>query len=79
MKGPKLGDEIVLCKLLPFSSRRVPFPVTSCTGYSDRTQPSLWHMEEIAWVLRSDPSRSRIGFIEARRMKEEDRHVLEED
>jgi hypothetical protein len=79
MKGRTLGDELVLCQMLPFSRRRVPFPVTSCTGYADRTHPTLWHMEEIAWVLRSDPSRHRIGFVQARKLKDEDRHVLEED
>jgi hypothetical protein len=36
-------------------------------------------MEEIAWVLRSNPSRKTVGFVEARRLKDDDRHVLEED
>jgi hypothetical protein len=35
-------------------------------------------MEEIAWVLRSNPSRKTIGFVEARRLKEEERHVLDD-
>jgi len=79
LKGARLGEQIVVCRVLPYPGRIVPFPVTSCTGYSDRRQPSLWHMEEIAWVLRSDASRSRVGFVQANRLKEEDRHVIEED
>jgi len=35
-------------------------------------------MEEIAWVLRSSPGRKTIGFVEARRLKDDERHVLEE-
>jgi hypothetical protein len=33
-------------------------------------------MEEIAWVLRSNPNRKTIGFVEARRLKEDERPVL---
>ena len=76
IKGARLGDEVVSCNWMP--GERVPFPVTSCSGYVDRTHPSLWHMEEIAWVLRSNPSRRTIGFVEARRLKEDERHVLED-
>jgi hypothetical protein len=79
IKGPSLNDEIVLCRQIRSGQQQITFPVMSCTAYSDRTQPSLWHMEEIAWVLRSDPSRARIGFVQARRLKEDDRHVLEEE
>jgi hypothetical protein len=33
-------------------------------------------MEDIAWILRTDATRKRIGFIQARELKEKDRHVL---
>jgi hypothetical protein len=35
-------------------------------------------MEEIAWVLRSSPNRKTVGFVEAGRLKDDERHVLEE-
>jgi hypothetical protein len=35
-------------------------------------------MEEIAWVLRSDPRRKTIGFVEARNLKDDERHVLDD-
>jgi hypothetical protein len=78
VKGAALRDEIVACNLIRLKGRVIPFPVTSCTGYQDRGQPTLWHMEEIAWVLRSDPKRRTVGFVEARKLKDDDKHVLEE-
>ncbi len=77
-KGRTLREEVGFCGRMPFGDRRIRFPVTSCTDYSDRRQPTLWHMEEIAWVLRSSPNRKTIGFVEARRLKDDERHVLEE-
>jgi hypothetical protein len=79
IKGARLDQQIVVCKELPYQRRVVAFPVTSCTGYSDRSQPSLWDMEEIAWVLRSDATRNRVGFVHAQRLEDEERHVIEED
>lgn len=78
VKGPKLGDEIVVCNLLRHSQRQIRFPVTSCSDYVHRAQPTLWHMEEVAWVLRSSPNRKTVGFVEARRLKDDEKHVLEE-
>jgi hypothetical protein len=36
-------------------------------------------MEEIAWVLRTDPRRNHIGFVHARELKPRDRYVLPDD
>jgi hypothetical protein len=77
-RGRTLREELVFCGRMPFTERRVKFPVTACSEYSDRRHPTLWQMEEIAWVLRSNPSRKTIGFVEARRLKEEERHVLDD-
>jgi len=77
IKGVRLGDEIVSC-----GARNTPatisFRVTSCTEYVHRGQPSLWNMEQIAWVLRSNPSGKKVGFVEATKLTEDERHVLEE-
>ena len=55
---------------------RITFRVTTCSGYTDRRLPSMRDMEEIAWVLRSDPRRNQVGFVPARKLKPEDRYVL---
>jgi hypothetical protein len=75
--GPRQSDQIIACRLLG-DDDRVNFVVTSCTSYSDKTLPSLYHMEDIAWILRSDPKRKQMGFVRSRDLKFEDRHVLDE-
>ena len=78
VKGQRLRDDIVECRRLS-DRARITFPVTSCSEYSDQRIPSLGDMEDIAWVLRSDPHRNQIGFVEARKLKPRDRYVLRED
>jgi hypothetical protein len=77
-RGRTLREEVRFCSRMPHEDRRIRFPVTSCTDYSDSRQPSLWEMEEIAWVLRSNPGRKTIGFVEARRLHDDERHVLDD-
>jgi hypothetical protein len=36
-------------------------------------------MEEIAWVLRSDPHRNQVGFVRSNRLSDAERYVLDED
>ncbi len=74
--GAGLRDHIVDCGRLSSARSRVPFQVISCSGYSDRRQPSLREMEEIAWVLRTDAQKNQIGFVQARDLKPRDRYVL---
>ncbi len=79
VKGRSLREEIVQCDRLSSGHDLVPFPVTSCSGYSDRRLPSIREMEEIAWILRTDASRKHIGFIQARDLKPRERHVLPDE
>ena len=79
VKGTALKDEIVECGRLSTPHSRIPFPVVSCSGYSDRRQPSIREMEEIAWVLRTDARKNQIGFVHARELKPQDRYVLPAD
>lgn len=79
VKGQSLREEIIQCGRLSSGHDLIPFPVTSCSGYSDRRHPSIRDMEDIAWVLRTDPKRKQIGFIQARQLKPKDRYVLPDD
>lgn len=79
VRGTSLQDRIVDCGRLAGGHSRVPFPVSSCSGYSDRRQPSLREMEEIAWVLRTDARKNNIGFVQARDLEPRDRHVLPDE
>ena len=53
--------------------------VISCTGYPDRRHPSIHEMEEIAWILRSDPKRKEIGLVRASDLRPSVRYVLDKD
>lgn len=79
VRGPSLGDEIIECAQLSTDGSRITFPVTFCSVYVNRAQPSLREMEEIAWVLRSDPKRRQMGFVRARDLKPRDRFVLPDE
>ena len=78
VKGQRLREEIVECSRLS-DHCRITFPVSFCTGYADRRHASIREMEEIAWVLRSDPRRNEIGFVEASKLKPKDRYVLPDE
>jgi len=79
VRGARLGDQIVACRLLSHGLRDVGFPVTSCSGYSDLRHPTLWYLEDIGWVLRSDGRRRSVGFADARDLSDDEKHVIEED
>ena len=53
--------------------------MTDCNEYLHRNHPSLYEMESIAWVLRTDASRQRIGFVRARDLTPSDRFGLPDD
>ena len=72
IRGPGLQDRIVNCGQITNGTARISFPVHSCTGYSDKRHPSLYEMEDIAWVLRSDVRKGQIGFVRARDLKPPD-------
>lgn len=79
VRGHRLRDEIVECDALAFGRSRVTFPVTTCTEYVNRQHPSIREMEDIAWVLRTDSSRRRVGFVHARGLRVKDRYILPEE
>ncbi len=78
IRGARLTDEIISCGKRVIRDE-IRFPVASCTGYSDRSLPSLYDLEDVAWVLRSDARTKKIGFVRARDLKANERHVLDED
>jgi hypothetical protein len=77
VKGASLRDEIVKCAQLSHGRNRIAFPVTVCTDYSDRRQASLRAMEEIAWILRSDPKKNEIGIVKRSELTRRERFVLD--
>src|SRR6266513_2236270 len=76
IKGRRLRDEIVECDRLSHANNRITFSVSTCSGYADRRHASIHEMEEIAWILRSDPKKNTVGFVKASELKLRDRFVL---
>lgn len=78
IKGARLRDEITRCTEY-HPARDIPFPVLSCSAYSDRRRPSIREMEDIAWVLRSDAKKNTIGFVQPKDLKPGERYNLSEE
>jgi hypothetical protein len=78
IRGPRLSNEIVECSRLSYLSQRVSFPVVQCSDYNDRRLASLREMEDIAWVLRSDSHRKRVGFVRSSELEDKDRFILDD-
>jgi hypothetical protein len=60
VRGASEAHQLVKCSHL---EAQVTFTVTSCSQYVHKNHPSIWDMEEIAWVLKTDPKRKQIGFV----------------
>lgn len=76
VRGPTLHNEIIECSMLSDGDNRVTFPVMSCSSYSDRRHPTLYHLEQIAWEMRTDRKKGPIGFHPPKRR---DRHFILDD
>jgi hypothetical protein len=62
-RGAADSDEHVYCTIM---KREVRTRVVDCNRYNDRTTPSLWDLQQIAWVLRTDSKRQKLGFVHAK-------------
>jgi len=69
IKGFRATEEEVFCRYF-YLEREIHFPVSECTFYEDRRLASKREMEEIAWVLRTDMPRRRVGFISPEQLRE---------
>ena len=61
-KGAAESDERIYCTIM---ERDLETRVVECNRYVDCSQPSLWAMKQIAWLLKTDSKREAIGFVRA--------------
>ena len=61
-RGAAESDEHIFCRNI---EREVRTRVVECNVYVNRSQPSLWDLRQIAWVLDVDSKRQRMGFLRA--------------
>jgi hypothetical protein len=78
IRGPRISQEIVECMQLSSYTRRITFPVIQCSDYANRRAASIRDMEEIAWILRSDSLRKRVGFVRSSELEDKERFVLDD-
>jgi hypothetical protein len=67
----RLSDDIIECARL---ETRIMFAVAECNRYISATHPTVHEMEDVAWVLRSDPRRNQIGFVAPGKLKAHERY-----
>jgi hypothetical protein len=60
------------------TKRALDMRVVECSRYGNRSEPSLYDMRQIAWVLQTDSRRQKIGFIRAKQWerKYEDEELI---
>jgi hypothetical protein len=68
MQSAVTGKERILCNAT--QRFEVLEPVARCTGYLDRTKPTLMDMQEIAWSLQTDKGGRSIGFMSPEQLRE---------
>jgi len=68
IRGAADSDETVYC--LQINQRVVPTRVVECSRYQDKSKPTLWDMEQIAWVLVTKGAGKQIGFMSAQQWRE---------
>jgi hypothetical protein len=69
IKRFRANEEEVFCRYF-YIEREIRFPVSECTFYEDKRLASKQEMEEIAWILRTDMPRRRVGFISPEQLRE---------
>jgi hypothetical protein len=74
-RGAMDSDEGVFCN---WTQRPVNRRVVECNRYQNSSEPSLYFLEQIAWVLRTDSKRQKVGFVSASewRRKNPDENLL---
>lgn len=61
-RGFRESEMLVIC-VAQDPALRVPFPVRECSVYRDKTRPSMYEMEKIAWILAPRGPKRAAGFV----------------
>lgn len=60
VRGEAESEEIIRCT---YADAQIPIKVVECNTYQDKTVPSLGDMKSIAWMVRTDQTGHKIGFV----------------
>ena len=60
-RGFRQSEEAVYCGYGPM--RAVRFKIAECTDYLDKTVPTRYEMNQMAYLINVEPARKRSGFV----------------
>jgi hypothetical protein len=62
-RGFRQNEEAVFCGY--DTMRVVRFKIAECTDYLDKTVPTRYEMDQMAYLINVEPARKRSGFVSA--------------
>jgi hypothetical protein len=62
-RGFRQSEEVVFCGYE--TMRVVRFKIAECTDYLDKTVPTRYEMDQMAYLINVEPARKRSGFVSA--------------
>jgi hypothetical protein len=71
-RGRRIDEEIVFCEASHLRTTWITFKVTSCSEYSDQSQPTCFELMQQAWILQPASRKQPAGFVRASDLREEE-------
>jgi hypothetical protein len=71
-RGRRIDEEIVVCDASHIGTTRIRFKVTSCSDYSDHSQPTYFELMQQAWILQPASRKRPAGFVRASDLRDEE-------
>ena len=62
-RGRRIDEEIVFCDASHIGVARITFKVTSCSEYSDQSQPTCFELMQQAWILQPASRKQPAGRL----------------
>lgn len=64
IQGERMTEQVTLCHTRGSDpARQITWHVVECSDYENKSLPSLWQMEKIAWRFSVDDKRKTAGFM----------------
>ena len=71
-RGHKLDEELVFCHASHLGTTQITFKVTTCSAYSNQTEPTFGELMQQAWILQPGSRRRPPGFVRASDLRDEE-------
>lgn len=73
LQGSAVGEIAIFCTEISYmTQKQLPFEAYECPKYEDMRRDSKDKMEQLAWLLRTDPKqKGQLGFVSPKERKKE--------